>query len=88
MAKCHAISLLTTESILGLIKRVRQSKACNTLNSLLSKEISINGDGRMFDFREINEGDIHEAICRIKVKQALAMITSLAISEDYFSIYC
>ena len=29
---------------------------------LVSKEISINGDGGIFDFRELNEGDVHEAI--------------------------
>ena len=40
----------------------------HTLNPLLSKEICINGDGRIFDFREINEGDIHQAVSRIKVK--------------------
>ena len=43
---------------------------CSNFEPLLSKEISINGDGRIFDFREINEGDIHEAICRIKVKKS------------------
>ena len=42
----------------------------HTSSPLLSKEISINGDGRIFHFREINEGDTHEAICRIKVKKS------------------
>ena len=35
---------------------------------LLSKEISINCDGRIFDFMEINEGA--EAIFRIKVEKS------------------
>ena len=43
---------------------------CSNFESLLSEEIRITGDGRIFDFREINEGDIHEAICRIKVKKS------------------
>ena len=51
----------------------------HTSNPLISEESCINGDGRIFDFREINEGDIHEAICRIEVKKALVMIASLAI---------
>ena len=51
----------------------------HTSNPLLSKEICINGDGRIFDFREINEGDINQAVSRSKQSKALAMITSLAI---------
>ena len=43
----------------------------HTSDLLLSKEISINGDGRIFDFWEINEGDIDEAICRIKVRKSI-----------------
>ena len=42
----------------------------HTLNPLLSKEVCINGDGRIFDFREINEGDMHQAVSRIKVKKS------------------
>ena len=42
----------------------------HTSNPLLSKEICINGNGRIFDFREINEGDIHQAVSRIKVKKS------------------
>ena len=42
----------------------------HTSNPLLSTEICINGDGRIFDFREINEGDIHQAVSRIKVKKS------------------
>ena len=42
----------------------------HTSNPLLSKEICINGDGRIFDFREINEGDTHQAVSRIKVKKS------------------
>ena len=38
----------------------------HTSNPLLSKELSFNGEGRVFDFWEINEGDIQEAISRIK----------------------
>ena len=53
----------------------------HTSNPLLSKEIRINGDGRIFDFKEINEGDIHQAASRIKVKKSFgsSKITSLAI---------
>ena len=42
----------------------------HTSNLLVSKEISINGGGRIYDFREINERDIHEAMFRIKVKKS------------------
>ena len=42
----------------------------HTSNPLLSKEICINDDGRIFDFREINEGDIHQAVSRIKAKKS------------------
>ena len=42
----------------------------HTPNPLLSKEICIHSDGRIFDFREINEGDIHQAVSRIKVKKS------------------
>ena len=34
----------------------------HTSNTLLSREISIIGGGRIFDFREISEGDIHGAM--------------------------
>ena len=51
----------------------------HTSSPLLSKEININGDGRIFDFREITEGDIHEAICRIKVQKSFG--------KDSFSGY-
>ena len=43
-------------------------KYCSYFEPLLSKEICINGDGRIFDFREINEGDIHQTVSRIRVK--------------------
>ena len=42
----------------------------HTSNPLLSREISINGGRRIFDFREINEGDIHGAMFRMKVKKS------------------
>ena len=42
----------------------------HTSNPLLSREISINGGGRIFDFREINERDIHGAMFRMKVKKS------------------
>ena len=42
----------------------------HTSNSLLSNEISVNGGGRIFDFREINERDIHDAMFKIKVKKS------------------
>ena len=42
----------------------------HTSNPLLSREISINGGGRIFDFREINERDIHGAMLRMKVKNS------------------
>ena len=42
----------------------------HTSNPLLSKEICINGDGRIFDFREINEGGIHQAVSGIKAKKS------------------
>ena len=41
----------------------------HTSNPLLSNEISVNGGGRIFDFREINERDIHDAMFKIKVKK-------------------
>ena len=37
----------------------------HTPNPLLSREISINGGRRIFDFREINERDIHGAMFRM-----------------------
>ena len=46
----------------------------HTSNPLLSKEICINGDGRIFDFREINEGNIHQTASRINVRKALALL--------------
>ena len=39
-----------------------------TLAAFLSKEIGING--RIFDFREINDGDINEVIFRFKIKKS------------------
>ena len=42
----------------------------HTPNPLLSREISINGGRRIFDFREINERDIHGAMFRMKVKKS------------------
>ena len=42
----------------------------HTSNPLLSNEISVNGGGRIFDFREINERDIHDAMFKIKVKKS------------------
>ena len=39
-------------------------------SSLLSREISINCSGRIFDFREINERDIHGKMFRMKVKKS------------------
>ena len=42
----------------------------HTLNPLLSREIGINGGRRIFDFREINERDIHGAMLRMKVKKS------------------
>ena len=50
-----------------------------TSNPLLSREISINGRGRIFDFREINERDIHEAMFSMKIKKS--------IGNDYISGY-
>ena len=43
----------------------------HTSNPLLSKEISINSNGKIFDFREISEGDILEAIYRIRIKKSI-----------------
>ena len=40
-----------------------------TPNPLLSNEISINDGGTIFDFKAVNESDIHEAMFRIKVKK-------------------
>ena len=42
----------------------------HTSNPLLSNESSINGGGRIFDFREINERDIHDAMFKVKVKKS------------------
>ena len=42
----------------------------HTSNPFLSKEICINGDGRIFDFRKSNEGDIHQTVSRINVKKS------------------
>ena len=42
----------------------------HTLNPLLSGEISIDGSGSIFDFREINERDNHGAMLRMKVKNS------------------
>ena len=53
-------------------------------NPFISKEISINGGGRIFDSRAIHETDTHEAMSRVKVKKS--MITSLANFEDCFTI--
>ena len=39
-------------------------------NPLLSREISVNGDGRIFDFIEVNERGIHGAMFRMKVKKS------------------
>ena len=39
-------------------------------NPLLPREISINGGGRIFDFRETNARDIHGAMFRMKVKKS------------------
>ena len=44
----------------------------HTLILLLSRVISINGDARIFDFREINERDIYEAMFRFKVKRSFS----------------
>ena len=43
---------------------------CSYFKPPLSREISINGGGRIFDFREINERDIHGAMFRMKVKKS------------------
>ena len=43
----------------------------HTSNPLLSRENSINGDGRILDFREKNKRDIHRAMFRMKVKKRL-----------------
>ena len=42
----------------------------HTSNPLLSREISIIGGGRIFDFRKINERDIRGAMFRMKVKKS------------------
>ena len=42
----------------------------HTSSPLLSKEISINGGGRIFDFMKINERHIHEAMFRIQIKKS------------------
>ena len=42
----------------------------HTSNPLLSRDICINGDGRFFDFGEINERDIHGAMFRMKIKKS------------------